>query len=143
MEYILFYKEQIHGLKMTQLTFSKNAILIADTDDYDANEFDDEGGYWEEYWTINSYDFEKIISRLEKYYKPIKAINLDLRTLSKFEQLENNANAKFLFLYILSINKYQKEISEKEYKNIRGRELVNILCGNEIKYKYKTYSKGP
>jgi hypothetical protein len=142
MDYILYFENLVHELKLTEIKFSDNGIMIVDTDDYYATSEDEEDGYWEEYYSIEGYQFDDIINRLENNYKPIRASDLDLQTISKLEQLKNN-NAKFIFLYILSINKYQKNIAEKENKNIRGKELINILCGKDIEYKYYTYSKGP
>jgi hypothetical protein len=111
--------------------------MIIDSDDY----YDDDG-YWEEYFTISSNNFELIINRLENNYKPVKAFNLDNQMISKLDSLKT-INAKFMFLYILAINKYKKYLSEEENKNYRGKELIKILCGDDIEYGHDIYSKGP
>ena len=46
-----------------------------------------------------------------------------------------NENLKLIFLYILSI--------KNQYNNQkRGEQLIQILCGETVKYKKQIYSKG-
>jgi hypothetical protein len=94
MDYILYYEEVSHGLKLTEIKLSDTGIMIIDTDDYYAIGEDDEDGYYEEYYSIESYQFESIINKLEENYKPIYAIDLDLQTTAKFDQLKTAHNKR-------------------------------------------------
>jgi hypothetical protein len=125
-------KESIYkGLKLTIVNFSDNILSITYTADYY-----DSDGFWEEYFTINRNVITKIILRIRNVYKPIDIELLDEDARSYYGSILDE-DSRLLFLYIQSI-----KISKPD-DILHGDELVNILCGPEISYERKVYSKGP
>jgi len=131
------YFERInHGLELTDIMFKETNIIITDSTDY----FDDDSER-NEYYIIEANNYLELISKLEKEYKPISIEDLNPDTKTYFDYFINN-NLKKIFLLVLSVIGYDKNIKDEYQKYIRGDKLINLLCGDVIKYKKNYYSKG-
>jgi len=137
MDYILRKEKLDHGLQLTVLQCSKNELMIIDSTDY----FDDDSE-WDEYYTLVCDVFPEIINRLGQNYKPVDINKLESEEAEFYNSLENDL-LKIIFLYILSINEKKPSERKIEKDGLLGSDLINILCGTDIKYKQNIWSKGP
>jgi len=59
----------------------------------------------------------------------------------KYYNLFKNDNLKKIFLLFLSLIGYDKNVKEKDENYMEAEKLINLLCGEEIKYKKEYYIK--
>ena len=131
-----YYERISHGLVLTDIMFTETRIIITDSTDY----FDSDSER-NEYYIIEPNNYLELINKLENEYKPISVKNLSSETRTYYN-LFKNENLKKVFLLVLSIIGYDKNIKHETEKYMRGDELVKLLCGDAIKFKKEYYSKG-
>jgi len=129
MEYHLYGEKQGKTYYSSALYFDEKGIIITDMQDY----LDDDG-CWEEYYTVKPEHFNKLLNKLEAYLKLNTIENLDNETKTAYDSL-NDELTKKLFLSIYCISKTSE-------KSIHGFALVEAICGSEIPYEKSIYSKG-
>jgi len=130
MEYHLYGEAQGKTYYSSVLYLDEKGIMITDMQDY----LDDDG-YWEEYYTVKPEYFNKLLNKLKAYSTVNTIENLEEEAKTAYNSL-NDELSKKLFLSIYRISK----ISEK---SIHGFALVETICGSEIPYEKSIYSKGP
>jgi len=104
--------------------------MITDTQDY----LDDDG-CWEEYYTIKREHFNKLLNKLDAYSTVNTIENLDEEAKTVYDSLDDELSKK-LFLSIYSISKTSE-------KPVHGFRLVEAIYSSEIPYEKSIYSKGP
>jgi len=130
MEYHLYGEAQGKTYYSSVLYLDEKGIMITDMQDY----LDDDG-YWEEYYTVKPEYFNKLLNKLKAYSTVNTIENLEEEAKTAYNSL-NDELSKKLFLSIYRIS----NISEK---SIHGFALVETICGSEIPYEKSIYSKGP
>ena len=130
MEYHLYGEVQGKTYYSSVLYLDEKGIMITDMQDY----LDDDG-YWEEYYTVKPEYFNILLNKLKAYSTVNTIENFEEEAKTAYNSL-NDELSKKLFLSIYRISK----ISEK---SIHGFALVETICGSEIPYEKSIYSKGP
>ena len=130
MEYHLYGEVQGKTYYSSVLYLDEKGIMITDMQDY----LDDDG-YWEEYYTVKPEYFNILLNKLKAYSTVNTIENLEEEAKTAYNSL-NDELSKKLFLSIYRIS----NISEK---SIHGFALVETICGSEIPYEKSIYSKGP
>ena len=129
MEYTIYKEKVPHGLKLSQIHFNTNSFMVIDSDDY--YDVDSE---WEEYYNVEEKDYKNILENVKEQFVPYTITSSDDEISEIYNSIKNE-NLKLIFLYILSIKNH--------YNNQkRGEQLIQILCGETVKYKKQIYSKG-
>jgi len=129
MEYHLYGETQGKTYYSSALYFDEKGIMITDMQDY----LDDDG-CWEEYYTIKPEHFNKLLNKLRTYSTVNSIDNLDGEAKKVYDSLDDKLT-KEIFLYIYCISKTSE-------KSIHGFALVEAICGSEIPYEKSIYSKG-
>jgi len=130
MEYHLYGEAQGKTYYSSALYLDEKGIMITDMQDY----LDDDG-YWEEYYTVKPEHFNKLLNKLEAYSTVNTIENLDEEAKTAYDSLYDELSKK-LFLSIYRISKTSE-------KSKHGFALIETICGSEIPYEKSIYSKGP
>jgi len=118
--------------------FTEKRIIITESED----DFDCSSMERNEYYIIEPDNYLNLINKLEKEYKPMPIRKLSSNT-NKYYELFKNDNLKKIFLLFLSLIGYDKKVKEENEKYMEAEKLINLLCGDEIKYKKEYYIKWP
>ena len=131
-----YYSFSNRVLNLTEIMFTKKRIIITESED----DFDCSSMERNEYYIIEPDNYLKLINKLEKNYKPMPIRKLSSNT-TKYYELFKDDNLKKIFLLFLSLIGYDKKVKEENEKYMEAEKLINLLCGDEIKYKKEYYIK--
>jgi len=131
-----YYSYSNRVLDLTSIMFTEERIIITESED----DFDCSSMERNEYYIIEPDNYLKLISKLEKEYKPMPTNELSSNT-KKYYELFKNDNLKKIFLLFLSLISYDKNVKERDEKYMGAEKLISLLCGDEINYKKDYYVK--